>query len=257
MAKGSSRERLDKLLVDRGLVESREKAKALIMAGRVLVDGKKITKAGTKVRVDASLQVEEDLPYVSRGGLKLEKALDYFKIDVSGLVCVDVGASTGGFTDCLLQKGAKRVYAIDVGYGQLHWRLRNDPRVVNIEKTNIRYMPRERIPEKVDFVCVDVSFISLEKVLPKVKELLHPSGVAVCLVKPQFEVGPERVSRGGIVREERYRLEAVDRVKRCAESLGFKVIGVVESPIKGAKGNVEYLMAMVLEGGENEEIESC
>ncbi len=246
MAKGSSRERLDKLLVERGLVESREKARALIMAGSVVVNGQKVTKAGTRVPADAEIEIIEDLPYVSRGGLKLEAALRHFGIDVKGKVCVDIGASTGGFTDCLLRHGAKRVYAVDVGYGQLHWKLRNDPRVVNIERTNIRYMPRERIPEEVDFVCVDVSFISLEKVLPKVKELLGKKGEAVCLVKPQFEVGPEKVGRGGIVKKEEYRMESIEKVKEAASRLGFEIGGVIESPIKGAKGNVEYLLYLLL-----------
>ncbi len=246
MAKGSSRERLDKLLVERGLVESREKARALIMAGSVVVSGQKVTKAGTRVPADAEIEIIEDLPYVSRGGLKLEAALRHFGIDVKGKVCVDIGASTGGFTDCLLKHGAKRVYAVDVGYGQLHWKLRNDPRVVNIERTNIRYMPRERIPEEVDFVCVDVSFISLEKVLPKVKELLGKKGEAVCLVKPQFEVGPEKVGKGGIVKKEEYRMESIEKVKEAASRLGFEIGGVIESPIKGAKGNVEYLLYLLL-----------
>jgi 23S rRNA (cytidine1920-2'-O)/16S rRNA (cytidine1409-2'-O)-methyltransferase len=246
MAKKSLRERLDKLLVDRRLVESREKAKALIMAGKVLVDGEKVTKAGTQVPCDAAIKVVEDIPYVSRGGIKLEAALKEFGIDVTDKICVDIGASTGGFTDCLLQHGAKKVYAIDVGYGQLHWKLRNDPRVVNIEKTNIRYMPRDIIPEVVDFVCVDVSFISLEKVLPKVKEILGDEGEAVCLVKPQFEVGPEKVGKGGVVREERYRKEALEKVSKVAIGLGFAVKGVIHSPIRGSKGNQEYLMYLVL-----------
>lgn len=250
MARGSSRERIDKLLVDRGLVQSRERAKALVMAGKVFVDGKRIDKPGTKVPLDAEIEVKgEDIPYVSRGGLKLEAAIKKFGIDVSGKVCVDVGASTGGFTHCLLMHGARKVYAVDVGYGQLHWKLRSDERVVPIEKTNIRYMPRDRIPEEVDFVCVDVSFISLEKVLPKVKELLGEKGEAVCLIKPQFEVGPEKVGRGGIVREESYRLEAVEKVKKCAKKLGFRIVGVMESPVRGSKGNIEYLMYMKLESG--------
>ncbi|BAT72351.1 23S rRNA (cytidine1920-2'-O)/16S rRNA (cytidine1409-2'-O)-methyltransferase [Thermosulfidibacter takaii ABI70S6] len=246
MAKKSLRERLDKLLVDKGFVESREKAKALIMAGKVLVNGEKVTKAGTKVACDAAIELVEDLLYVSRGGIKLEAALREFGIDVTDKICVDIGASTGGFTDCLLQHGAKRVYAIDVGYGQLHWKLRNDPRVINIEKTNIRYIPRNIIPENVDFVCVDVSFISLEKVLPKVKEILGNKGEAVCLVKPQFEVGPEKVGKGGVVREERYRKEALEKVSKVAIGLGFTVKGVIPSPIKGSKGNQEYLMYMIL-----------
>ncbi len=257
MGKSSSYERIDKLLVEKGLVKSRERAKALLMAGKVFVDGKVVTKPGIKVRRDAFVELKgEDIPYVSRGGLKLEKALDYFGIDVKDKICVDVGASTGGFTHCLLLRGAKKVYAIDVGYGLLDWKLRNDPRVVVLEKTNIRHMPRDAISDCVDFVCVDVSFISLEKVLPKVKELLEEGGECVLLIKPQFEVGREKVSKGGIVKEASYRLEAVEKVKRIAEQLGFEVIGVTESPIKGAKGNIEYLMYLRFnklkqEGGEN------
>ncbi len=247
MAKRSFRERIDKLLVDRGLVESREKAKALVMAGNVLVNGEVVSKPGAQVPVDACIELKEELPYVSRGGLKLERALEEFGINVEGKVCVDVGASTGGFTDCLLKKGAKRVYAIDVGYGQLHWKLRNHPKVVNMEKINIRHMPREAIPEEVDFVCVDVSFISLEKVLPKVKELLSKNGEAVCLIKPQFEVGPKKVGKGGVVRKEEYRMEAVEKVKGAAIRLGFRVCGVIESPIRGTKGNLEYLIHLILE----------
>ncbi|NPA16055.1 MAG: TlyA family RNA methyltransferase [Deferribacteres bacterium] len=257
MGKGSSCERIDKLLVDRGLVKSRERAKALLMAGRVLVDGKPVTKPGTRVSGDARIELRgEDIPYVSRGGLKLEKALKHFRIDVKDKVCVDIGASTGGFTHCLLLNGAKKVYAVDVGYGVLDWKLRNDPRVVVLEKTNIRHMPRSAVADRVDFVCVDVSFISLEKVLPKVKELLEEGGECVVLVKPQFEVGREKVSRGGIVREEAYRQEAVEKIKKTAQQLGFSVLGVTESPIKGAKGNVEYLMHLRLNkvdqtGGES------
>ena len=247
MEKKLLRERLDKILVEKGIVKSRERARALIMAGKILVEGKPVTKAGTKIPVDAHIEVKgEDIPYVSRGGLKLEHALKEFKIDVKDKVCVDIGASTGGFTDCLIQHGARKVYAVDVGYGLLDWKLRKDPRVVPIEKTNIRHMPRERIPEKVDFVCVDVSFISLEKVLPKVKELLEPEGECICLVKPQFEVGREKVGSGGIVRKEEYRKEAIEKVKKTAKELGFRVLGVVESPIKGAKGNIEYLLYLKL-----------
>ncbi len=244
MGKRLSRKRIDLLLVERGLAESREKAKALVLAGKVWVGDRRVDKPGTMVPIDAPVEVEEPLPYVSRGGLKLEAALKHFGIDVKDKVCVDVGASTGGFTHCLLKHGAKRVYAVDVGYGQLHWSLRNHPKVVNMEKTNIRHMPKEAIPERVDFVCVDVSFISLKKVLPKVRELLESGGEAVCLVKPQFEVGPEKVGRKGVVREEAYRQEAVSEVKAFAEKLGFEVVGIIESPIRGSKGNVEYLMYM-------------
>lgn len=250
MEKRSLFDRIDKILVDKGLVKSRERAKALIMAGRVFVDGKPITKAGAKVSLDSVIELKgEDIPFVSRGGLKLEWAIKKFNIDVSNKVCVDVGASTGGFTHCLLKYGAKRVYAVDVGYGLLDWSLRNDPRVVPVERTNIRYMPKEVIPEDIDFVSVDVSFISLEKVLPKVKELLKDKGEAVLLIKPQFEVGRDKVSKGGIVREESYRKEAVEKIRKVAENLGFEVIGVVESPIKGAKGNIEYLMYVKLNLG--------
>jgi 23S rRNA (cytidine1920-2'-O)/16S rRNA (cytidine1409-2'-O)-methyltransferase len=237
------KERLDKLLVDKGLVKSRERAKALIMGGKVVVDGAVVSKAGSIV--DAAGEVilkEKDVPYVGRGGLKLEAALAYFAIDPGGMVAMDVGCSTGGFTDCLLKNNAKRVYAIDVGYGQLDWSLRNDPRVVLLEKTNIRYLEREAIPEAVDLAVIDVSFISLVKVLPKVGEFLEGQGRVLALIKPQFEVGKGMVGRGGVVRDEAKRLSAVDAVREGAQALGFDVIGVCDSPILGQKGNKEYFI---------------
>lgn len=237
------KERLDKLLVDRGLVQSRERARALIMAGKVMVKGKKVEKAGEMVLVDADVVLAgEDIPYVSRGGLKIEKALDEFKIDVTGKVAMDVGASTGGFTDCLLQRGAAKVYAIDVGYGQLDLKLRNDPRVVNIERQNIRYLEREAIPEQVDLATIDASFISLTKVIPKVIEFLKEEGELISLIKPQFEVGKGEVGKGGVVRDEAKQTAVVEKIKGFCEEIGSTVIGVIESPILGPKGNREFLI---------------
>lgn len=235
--------RLDQLLVDRGLAPSREKAKALVLAGQVVVGEHQAEKPG--VRVDPALPTRlkgELNPFVSRGGLKLAAALDGFGVDPCGLVCVDVGASTGGFTDCLLQAGAVRVYAVDVGYGQLAWKLQQDPRVLSLERQNIRLMPRDRIPEAVDLVVVDASFISLKLLLPKVWELLAPGGDAVVLVKPQFEVGKGQVGKGGVVRDPQLRQAALDGVCSRAKEIGFTVAGRLESPVLGAKkGNVEFL----------------
>ncbi len=239
----AKKERLDKVLVAKGLVESRQRARALIMEGRVLVDDVPVVKPGTMVAPDASIRLKGcEIAYVSRGGLKLEGALREFNIDVTGRVAMDVGASTGGFTDCLLKHGAKRVYAVDVGYGQLHWSLRNDPRVVPIERTNIRYMKAESVPEKVDIVTIDVSFISLLKVVPGVLKFLKKGGEIVALVKPQFEVGKGRVDRGGIIRSEEKRLEALNNVINKLQELGLEVRGRCTSPIKGQKGNVEYFI---------------
>src|SRR3972149_2676036 len=237
------KERLDKLLVDKGIVQSRERARALIMAGKVMVKGKKVEKAGEMVLADADIVlIEEDIPYVSRGGLKLEKALDEFNIDVTGKVAIDVGASTGGFTDCLLQRGAKKVYAIDVGYGQLDLKLRNDPRVINIERQNIRYLEREAIPEQVDLVTIDASFISLLKVIPNVLNFIGKSGEMVALIKPQFEVGKGEVGKGGVVRDEAKQMAVVEKIKGFCEEIGLTVMGVIESPILGPKGNREFLI---------------
>ena len=237
------KERLDKILVDKGIAQSRERARALIMAGKVLVKGKKVEKAGEMVLADADIVlVGEDIPYVSRGGLKIEKALDEFKIDVTGKVAMDVGASTGGFTDCLLQRGAKKVYAVDVGYGQLDLKLRNDPRVVNIERQNIRYLERGVIPDEIDLVTIDSSFISLIKIIPKVLEFIGESGSMIALIKPQFEVGKGEVGKGGVVRDEAKHKEVVEKIKGFCTDLGLSVVGVVESPIFGPKGNKEFLI---------------
>ncbi len=238
-----TKERLDKLLIERGLVKSRERAKALIMEGKVFVDGKPCTKPGTSVNPSSLIELKgEDLPYVSRGGLKLETAIAYFRVDVKDKIAMDVGASTGGFTDCLLKHGALKVYCIDVGYGQLAWSLRIDPRVILLERTNIRYLPREAIPESIDIATVDVSFISLIKVLPKVKEFLKEDGEVLALVKPQFEVGKAEVGKGGIVRDETKRLKALQTVSEKAMEMGYQVLGSFMSPIAGQKGNVEYFL---------------
>ena len=242
--------RIDKLLVDRGLVPSRERAQALILAGKVLANEQKIEKPGTLVELESKLRLlGEDLKYVSRGGLKLEAALDHWHIDVRGKVCIDVGASTGGFTDCLLQHGAARVIAIDTGYGQLDLRVRNDPRVRLLEKTNARYLTPEDIGEHSDFVCMDVSFISATLLLPAVRDAVNACNrsalapwEAVVLIKPQFEAGREKVGKGGIVRDEVAQQEAVERVRQCVLGLGGASIDVIESPITGAEGNREFLL---------------
>jgi 23S rRNA (cytidine1920-2'-O)/16S rRNA (cytidine1409-2'-O)-methyltransferase len=235
--------RLDRILVARGLSESRERAQAMILAGQVLVNGQKQDKAGALVPEDAEIRIlGETLPYVSRGGLKLEAALKEFHVPVQGKTALDVGASTGGFTDCLLQHGAQKVYAVDVGYGQMAWKLRQDPRVVVIERVNIREMARAVVPEPVDLAVIDVSFISLEKVIPPVQMFLKPDAAIIALIKPQFEVGREHVGKGGIVRDEAARTAAVKRVDDFIRGLGFDVQGVIPSPITGQDGNVEYLI---------------
>ncbi len=235
--------RIDKLLVERGLVESREKAVSMIMAGEVIINGKPILKPGTFVDEGCDIKIERKKPaYIGRGGIKLEGALDAFSIDVRGKVIMDVGASTGGFTHCLLMRGAERVYAIDVGYGQLAWVLRQDPRVVVMERTNIRYLPRERIKEEIHMATIDVSFISLEKVIPKVIEFLKKEGEIVALIKPQFEVGKGEVGKGGIVREIEKHIRVIERIKSFCTGLGLKVMGIVKSPIPGADGNTEYFI---------------
>lgn len=248
-------ERLDQLLVERGLASSREKARALVLAGQVVVGEHRISKPGARVDPALPLRLKGEVnPYVSRGGLKLAAALAEFGIDPTGRTCVDVGASTGGFTDCLLQAGARKVYAVDVGYGQLAWTLQQDPRVVALERENVRYLPRERIPEPVDLVVVDASFISLGIVLPKVWELLEPGGEAVVLVKPQFEVGRGQVGKGGVVRDAAQRRAALDTVLDSARSIGFAVVGDLESPVPGAKkGNVEYLAHLRRDSGHSTE----
>lgn len=239
--------RLDRLLVDRQLVESRERGQALILAGQVLVDGRKHEKAGALVPADAEVRIlGEQMPYVSRGGLKLEAALREFGINVSGMTALDVGASTGGFTDCLLQHGAKKVYAVDVGYGQIAWKLRQDPRLVVIERVNIRKMEPALVPEKMDLCVIDVSFISLEKVIPAVLPFLKTDGSMVALIKPQFEAGKQNVGKGGIVRDESTRNEAVRKVRQSVHDHGCVVKGVIPSPITGQDGNIEYLLYAVI-----------
>lgn len=241
-----ARERLDKILVDRGLAPSRERARALILAGKVELDGRVADKAGTMVAPGAQVSLrEEDHPYVSRGALKLVAALDHFGLAPAGLIALDVGASTGGFTDVLLRRGAARVYAIDVGYGQLAWTLRQDPRVVVLERENVRHLDPAKLPEPADLAVVDVSFMSLTLVLEKIAQLLRGEDKpVVALVKPQFEVGKGEVGKGGVVRDEAKRQAAVDKVARFAEGAGFRVVGVLPSPILGPAGNVEYLMLL-------------
>jgi 23S rRNA (cytidine1920-2'-O)/16S rRNA (cytidine1409-2'-O)-methyltransferase len=238
-----TRERLDKLLIDRGLVPSRESGRARILAGEVLVDERPVTKAGTLVNADAAIRLKsQPAPYASRGGAKLAHALAAFHLDVSSKVALDVGASTGGFTDCLLQHGAARVIAVDVGYGQLDWKLRNDPRVVVLEKTNVRYLDISRLPCPAEFATIDVSFISLKLVLPVVRRLLAPAATVVALIKPQFEVGKGRVGKGGVVRSGEDHRRVIDDIAACAAALGFAVHGVIESPLLGPKGNKEFLI---------------
>ena len=237
------KERLDVLLVKRNLAESREKAKALIMSGIVYVNGQKEDKAGTTFEETAPIEVRgSTLKYVSRGGLKLEKAMDRFGVRLDGKICMDVGASTGGFTDCMLQNGAVKVYSVDVGHGQLAWKLRNDERVVCMEKTNIRYVAPEDIADPIGFASIDVSFISLTKVLGPVKALLEDNGQIVCLIKPQFEAGREKVGKKGVVREPAVHLEVIDMVIDYALSIGFEALNLEFSPIKGPEGNIEYLL---------------
>lgn len=237
------KERLDVLLFNQGLAPSREKAKAIIMAGQVYVNGQKEDKAGSMFDIYAPIEVKgSTLKYVSRGGLKLEKSIDKFQVQLEGKVCMDVGASTGGFTDCMLQNGAIRVYAVDVGHGQLAWKLRQDERVICMEKTNIRYVTPDDIKESIDFVSIDVSFISLTKVLPPVKALLKERGQVVCLIKPQFEAGRDKVGKKGVVREKTTHLEVVENIMNFAKEIGFGLLNLDFSPIKGPEGNIEYLL---------------
>ncbi|MFZ5471029.1 MAG: TlyA family RNA methyltransferase [Myxococcota bacterium] len=239
----AKKERIDVLLVERGLAESRAKAQALILAGQVVVADQRVDKPGAQVSVDADLRLKgEVLPFVSRGGLKLQAALDHFGLDVRGKVCADIGASTGGFTDCLLQRGAARVYALDVGYGQLHEKLRQDARVISKERVNARHLTEADLPERVECVTIDVSFISLKLVLPAVLQRLGPGGVLVALVKPQFEVGPQKVEKGGVVRDMTARREAIDGIVSFVGGLGLRVSGVIDSPISGPAGNREALL---------------
>ena len=239
------KQRLDKLMVERGLTPSREKAQALIMAGQVVVGDHAVHKAGQQVAVDAEIRIKgEVLPYVSRGGLKLRKALETFGVDVTGLVALDVGASTGGFTDCLLQNGAVRVFAVDVGYGQLAWKLQQDSRVVSMEKTNIRNLMPAELAEQPDLAVIDASFISLTKVLPATVRLIKPGGRIIALIKPQFEVGRGEVGKGGIVRDPAAHEKVVEGIQRSAREMGLAVAGVCESPITGADGNREFLILL-------------
>lgn len=235
--------RLDVAVFEAGYAPSREKAKAIIMAGQVYVNNQKVDKAGTEIKPDDTLEVRgATIKYVSRGGLKLEKAMQEFPITLENKICMDVGASTGGFTDCMLQNGAVKVYSIDVGYGQLAWKLRTDERVVNLERTNFRYVTNEQVPDKIDFASVDVSFISLYHILPVLNTLLSDDGQAVCLIKPQFEAGKEKVGKKGVVRDLSVHLEVVEKIIGLAIENGFNVLGLQFSPIKGPEGNIEYLI---------------
>ena len=239
----AEKKRLDVALHEAGLTESREKAHALIMAGQVYVNGQKALKAGSPVRPADKLEVRgEKMPYVSRGGYKLQKALDTFPLTLTHKICMDVGASTGGFTDCMLMSGAARVYAIDVGYGQLAWKLRSDERVVNLERTNFRYVTAEQVPDPIDFASVDVAFISLRLILPVLYTHLTDRGEAVCLVKPQFEAGREKIGKKGVVRDRAVHLEVIEACIGYAKETGFSVQGLTFSPVKGPEGNIEYLM---------------
>lgn len=238
----ASKVRLDVALVEKGFAESREKAKAMIMAGIVFVNNQKSDKAGNTVKDEDVIEVRgETLKYVSRGGLKLEKAVDVFSLNLKDCICADIGASTGGFTDCMLQNGAKKVYSIDVGYGQLAWKLRTDERVVNLERTNFRYVTEEQIPEKLDFASVDVSFISLSLILPVMHNLLKDGARAVCLIKPQFEAGKENVGKKGVVRDKSVHIAVVEKICRLVLDSGFSLLGLDFSPVKGPEGNIEYL----------------
>ena len=240
------KERLDIILVEKGYFQSRERAKASIMAGIVFVDGFRSDKPGTPTDPNSDIIVKENLcPYVSRGGSKLEKAINLFELNLNDLICVDIGASTGGFTDCMLQNGAKKVYCIDVGRGQLDWKLRNDPRIVNMEKINIRYLDFEKIPEPIDFISIDVSFISLKLVLPIAKRLLAENGQIICLVKPQFEAGREQVGKNGIVRDEAVQRQVIERVLNYGNQNGLIAEKLTFSPMTGAKGNIEFLVQLI------------
>ncbi len=237
------KKRLDVILFEKGLAQSRERAKSLIMSGVVFVNDERIDKAGATVFEDAKIEVKGNtLNYVSRGGLKLEKAMQLFPITLENKICMDIGASTGGFTDCMLQNGAVKVYAIDVGYGQLAWKLRCDERVVNLERTNVRYLTHEQVSEPIDFISIDVSFISLKLVLPVAKEFLADEGELVCLIKPQFEAGRENVGKKGVVRDKNVHTDVVDSIISFALELKYDVKGLTFSPVKGPEGNIEYLL---------------
>lgn len=249
----SEKMRLDVAVFERGYAETREKAKAMIMAGSVYLNGQKALKGGVNIKETDVIEVRGAVnPFVSRGGLKLDKAVKSFGLDLSGCVCMDIGASTGGFTDCMLTNGATKVYAIDVGYGQLAWKLRCDERVVNLERTNFRYVTREQVPDEIDFASVDVSFISLKLILPVMHSLLKDGGHSVCLIKPQFEAGKENIGKKGVVRDKSVHEDVVASITSFAAENGFKVLGVDFSPIKGPEGNIEYLM--YIEKNENGEM---
>ena len=238
-----SKERLDLLLVNKGIFKSRERARASIMAGEIFVDGQRVDKCGEKVKESSDIIFKgEELPYVSRGGLKLEKAIKNFKLELKEKICMDIGASTGGFTDCMLQNGARKVFSIDVGYGQFAWKLRIDPRVVCMERTNIRYVTPDQLGELADFASIDVSFISLTKVIPTVLNLLKENGEVIALIKPQFEAGREKVGKKGVVREKSTHLEVVNKIYEFAKGMGCNVIDADFSPIKGPEGNIEFLI---------------
>lgn len=246
-----TKQRLDVELTARGLAESRQKAQAMIMAGQVYVDGRKVDKAGTQVGPGCAIEVRgRTLAYVSRGGLKLEKAVERWPIRLEGAVCADIGSSTGGFTDCMLQRGAEKVYAVDSGYNQLDWRLRSDPRVVCMERTNARYLTQEQIPDPLDFFSVDVSFISLNLILPALRPLMKETGEGVCLVKPQFEAGKDKVGKKGVVRDPEVHLEVLEHFLEHAAHAGFSVKDITFSPIRGPEGNIEYLGYLSVRQGE-------
>jgi 23S rRNA (cytidine1920-2'-O)/16S rRNA (cytidine1409-2'-O)-methyltransferase len=246
------KERLDKLLVEKGIAQTRERARALIMAGKVAVEGRTIDKPGIQVDMEAEIRLHgEESPYVSRGGEKLEGALKAFRIDPKGMVVMDVGASTGGFTDCVLQRGAKKVYAVDVGYGQLAWKLQKDPRVVSLERRNIRYLQRQEVQEEADLILIDTSFISVEKFLVHLLSFLKKRGFILCLIKPQFEVGKGEVGKGGVVRDTALHQKVIDRISSFSQGLGLKVLGVTESPLLGPKGNKEFFIYLKKENGED------
>ncbi|MBC2715609.1 MAG: TlyA family RNA methyltransferase [Desulfobacteraceae bacterium] len=242
----AQKKRLDVLVFDKGLANSRQRASALIMAGSILVNNQPVDKPGSMVSVDAEIMNKgSDIPFVSRGGFKIEKAIESLNLDVTGMLCLDVGASTGGFTDCLLQHGASRVYAIDVGYGQLDWKLRQDPRVVVIERTNIRYATEELLPEPFDLISIDVSFISLKIVIPAVKKFLKNDGKILALIKPQFEVGKNQVGKGGVVKDPKLHQSVIEKLSSFFSDTGFKIGPVIPSPILGPKGNKEFIIYLM------------
>ena len=247
----SNKTRLDVLLVERGLEQTRQRAQAMIMSGLVFVDGQRVDKAGTAIPNDAQIEVRGNtLRYVSRGGLKLEKAMTTFGLKLGGCICADIGASTGGFTDCMLQNGAVKVYSVDVGYGQLDWKLRSDEHVVCMERTNARYLDHEQIPDELDFASIDVSFISLKLILPAVHRVLKAGGHVACLIKPQFEAGKEKVGKKGVVREKSTHKEVLDNFVALADELQFKILGLTFSPVKGPEGNIEFLAHLTLDDAD-------